>query len=156
MLPSAFQVINFPVQYAFEQFEAQTDANNSFRALGWYAAGMIAAPLNTILTPVTIIADPIIGAVEALFAYFQTNPTLSPADIAWKKMVASPIQQIIHFGVTAAGIPFVLVTILFWTILEGTSEILISILPDALNHKQINIFYNGGMRDPETNESAFD
>lgn len=148
MLPSAFQIINFPVNRSFELVKS-----GGCKAFAGYLFGVIALPLNIALTPVTIIADVIIGLAEALFAYTRNNPTCSAGDIAWKKIIASPTQQITYFFVTTlCYIP--VITLLFWGVVEGFAEAVVSSLPDTLNHNQLNIFYHGGMKDVDTNAST--
>jgi len=132
----------------------------------------VALPTITCLTPVTIVADIVVGVVEIAFASYKGCDKENLLRIAHIKFIASPIQQMTHITVSAlsalAGASFIFIywqgELPFVACLIGSgafssvpgyvfSQYTVGkILPQFLRPGGFNIFIDGGANDVHGNK----
>jgi len=139
VLPSAAVIAEAPLYYATA---ACYSYNAGYVAIG-YLSGLIALPISIASTPVTIVADIVIGIGEAIIAASKGTDKNEIQEILFKKVIASPIQQLVSTIIKIVS----LLVFPFWFLGYLFGEQCIESLPDCINHKRINIFINDGTRD---------
>lgn len=184
MLPSSFQLAEAPTYISWQIFQSseklwnQETANSSQRfinrtlailaGVGGYVGGIIALPITLACTPVTIVADVVVGIAECFFCYHHGLSGNDIKKIAHKKFIASPLQQFIFCSAAISTIvaansillggcflylanpylaPFALSS--FWTVGYAMGQVAVGKLPSNLNHQSFNIFINGGSGETE-------
>lgn len=185
LLPSAFQIAECPTYLCWKAMKHADALWNRDEAtsgellknrtiavlagLGGYIGGMCAVPFTLCCTPVTLLADLVIGACE--YAYCLKKGLLQ-ADldiIKHRKFFVSPCQHltfclgaiaslgIIWIPVLARMSPFIptiglkaawmegfKVSLIFWTIGYAFGQVAVGQLPQSFNHHSFNIFIGGG------------
>ncbi|MDP1609015.1 MAG: J domain-containing protein [Chlamydiales bacterium] len=183
MLPSVFQLAEAPTYIAWQALQSseklwnQESANSSHRfinrtlailsGVGGYVGGMIALPITLACTPVTIVADVVIGIAECSFCYYHGLSGNDIKKIAHRKFVISPLQQFIFCSAAISAIVIAnvifsggyLLTLsnplahslssIFWTFGYAAGQVSVGKLPSNLNHQSFNIFINGGSGETE-------
>jgi hypothetical protein len=160
LLPSFFQYVEAPSHYAYDLVKS----DSAFKIAQGFFLGWVALPITLASTPVTILADMIAGVVEGGMQMYTNGFDQEAKTILYKKLVASPVQQI-TFTSTAVGVAWLIIKIgrhihvgfLFglWTCSYFAGQWAVSMLPNSLNHKQINIFFKRGLREAGTGNSFF-
>lgn len=164
--PSAFQWAESPLHTLNEELNKNTQ---DIYTLGWVVAGWyVYWPVAMCATPITCMADIVAGIAEALFYSSSQSHALS---IFQKKLIASPIQHLVFFGVNMSlpAIPlipvlislapyrlkimFILFDIVLYAPLMGLllyqlTQRAVSKLPNWARPEGFNIFTNGGSLGP--------
>ncbi|MBS0648525.1 MAG: J domain-containing protein [Verrucomicrobia bacterium] len=195
-IPSAFQLIEYPTRYVHDEFiktiknkirpRWQTSLERTrllqwlkvnadfelpnFNSAKWYVAGMVVYPLVFCGTPLTILADMIVGIAETAFCFYHGFSRYDLLEIAKRKIIVSPTQQLMYlmmssavpamtlFGVWLKAPPgrikrhqwiiqWVASQALFWYPNYSIGQQWIGQLPRYLNYHRFNIFIGGGAKD---------
>lgn len=117
-------------------------SGNPELAISGTICGWIALPLSLPFTPIAIVADMVIGIVESIFVALSGYDLKTALDLAIKKLVISPIQQIIVL-ITRIAL-FILIPPI-WSLSYEASIGIIKILPDSINHKRFDIFIDSSI-----------
>ncbi len=164
LLPSAFQLAEAPTYFAWklflfaEQQWSKGDADSFdglkkrtfavFSGIGGYLGGMAALPITLACTPVTIVADIVVGIAECSFCYYHGLSGNDLKKIAHRKFIIAPLQQATFCAAAISAIiaiHFIFSCVIFyWPFGYALGQVAISKLPSHLNHRSFNIFINGG------------
>jgi hypothetical protein len=102
---SAFTVIEKPLRFFYDQYEAPN--GNSYRPKNYlmYLGGMVVYPLVICAAPFSMVADMTIGVAECIFCAIVRRDSLADiADLAKKKLVVSPLHHL-TFIITSLALP---------------------------------------------------
>lgn len=190
LLPSAFRIAELPtyacwkaLKYASSLIEQSNITKDRFECykkrtfsvllgVSGFLGGMVAYPLMLCSTPVTILADIIIGIAECAFCLYQEVSKEDLLIIAHRKFVVSPCQQLSFLlGSQFGGISFAIIIFpsfvssqiafttiaatafkasmcfncLFWLFAYSSGQSYsLERLPKALNDPSFNIFIESG------------
>jgi hypothetical protein len=160
LFPSFFQYAEAPSHYAYDLVKS----DSALRKVGGFFLGWVALPITLASTPVTILADMVAGIVEGGRRIFKNGFDQEVKSILYQKCVASPVQQI-TFTSTTVGVAWLIIKIgsrfcppllvALWTGPYFAGQWAVSMLPNSLNHQQINIFFERGLREASTGDSDF-
>lgn len=171
-LPSAFQLIDIPIQYMHGTVESAHPQGGNPRIVPFFAAyfggGFVVYCIAVCATPVTIVADMVAGVAECAFCTLKGYSSAEIASLAKKKFLVSPLHQLI-FLATATVIPILLTPLLTlrmrlsvvptngefinsiaayiffaWPLMYMFTQSTINDLSPEWNHRQFNIFYDRG------------
>lgn len=143
-LPSAFRIGQIPalmsLDLILDGFQSCTHSipRRVASITSGYLIGFVAMPIHLASIPVSIVADVVIGVAEAIFIAKKGAPRKDIQELLFKKLVASPIQQLTYGAVT--GTLFYAIP-LIWPLTCCTGVATILLLPNSINHKRIHIFY---------------
>ncbi|MGD2168616.1 MAG: hypothetical protein PVI40_00045 [Chlamydiota bacterium] len=156
-LPSAFKIAECPTYLCWQLIKSSENLwnkrtssnielykNRSFAVLsgmGGFIGGIKAIQITIAATPITIIADLVVGVVECVFNYYHKANNNDVSAIAYRKLVISPCQQI-TFYLTSYFIN--ILAIPFWSIPYGMGQIAVGRLPKVFDYHLFNIFINEG------------
>ena len=118
-----------------------------------FLSGFVATPISIAFTPVGIVADVVIGIAEAVFLTYKGANNKAVQELIFKKIILSPAHQTLS---VIAKITIFVILPICWPFSYAGSQSIITILPDYLNHKKMNIFINGGITDKDSTKTAFD
>lgn len=171
-LPSAFQLIDAPIHFMHERTRSAQDnlgPRKDIKFLTGWLAGFPVYCIAVCATPVTIVADMVIGVTECAFCALKGLPSSDIASLAKKKILVAPLHQMI-FLIHAIGLGILfcpcvawqrfrlipnreevigaIATYIFlgWPLMYQFTQFYISNLSPEWNHRQFNIFYQTGAR----------
>src|SRR3954464_13150716 len=104
-IPSAFTCVEKPLRYVYDRYDplSPDDAPNM------YLAGIVVYPLIICATPVTMVADIMIGVAECAFCTLRGDSLQNVAELAKKKIIISPLHHLILATTSLAESAFVIV-----------------------------------------------
>ncbi len=178
--PSAFKIAEFPTHLCWESIKSaeklfQSDTNSIpelvknrtiavLYGVGGYLGGMIALPVTLCLTPITLLADIVVGVAEILFCIYHGANKEDLYVIAHRKFAISPCQHLTFClgAIAGLGISSFFVgsftfggALIFWSLGYALGQKATSMLPESLNDSSFNIFIGGGSGEGDDNESWF-
>lgn len=188
LLPSAFKIAEIPTYICWKSLKLSTslwnrDAVNRWEQFknrtiavlagtGGYLGGIVALPITICLTPLTLLADVIIGIAECVFCIYKGLGKEDLSIIAHRKLIISPCQHltfclgaIAGLGVAQLFVSFYALnprlsfkcSLLFWTMGYACGQTAVGLLPKSLNHQSLNIFIGGGSGEgPDEQEKWLD
>lgn len=175
LLPSAFKIAESPTYLCWKSIkfsESLWDRNSAdnweqFKnrtiavivGIGGYLGGIVALPITIYLTPITLLADIIVGASECIFCAYKGLKQEDISIIAHRKFIISPCQHLTFClgAITGLGAAWLLVaaytanpwigfkaSLVFWSMGYAVGQKAVGLLPKSLNHQSLNIFIGGG------------
>ncbi|PIS00716.1 MAG: hypothetical protein COT84_06105 [Chlamydiae bacterium CG10_big_fil_rev_8_21_14_0_10_35_9] len=156
-LPSAFKIAEYPTYLCWQLIKSsenlwnkQTSSNielyknRSLAVLSGvvgFTGGIKAIQITIAATPITIMADLVVGAAECVFNYYHKANNNDVSAIAYRKLVISPCQQITFYltsyFINTLAIPF-------WSAPYSVGQLAVGRLPKVFDYHLFNIFINGG------------
>lgn len=131
-LPSCAYIADLPVYLSFKGIKS----GNPEQAIAGALCGFFAVPLSVALTPLTIVADVIVGVVETLFVLFAGYGVKEAMNLGLKKIILSPLHQLLAMvtKIVVFAIP------ILWSLSYEASIGIIKMLPNSINHTKFSIF----------------
>jgi hypothetical protein len=186
LLPSAFKIAESPTYLCwksikfseslwnrncannYEQFKNRTFA--VLLGISSYLGGIVALPITIGLTPLTLLADIIVGIAECIFCLYKGLAKEDLSIIAHRKFVISPCQHLTFClgAITGLGLAWLVSisrlnlwsfkgSLLFWSMGYAFGQKAVGLLPKSLNHQSLNIFIGGGSGEgPDEQEKWLD
>lgn len=175
LLPSAFKIAESPTYLCWKAIKFSESLWNRNSADNWeqfknrtlaiivgtsgYLGGMVALPITICLTPITLLADIVVGATECVFCFYKGLEKEDISIIAHRKFIISPCQHLTFClgAITGLGVAWFLVSgytinpwigfkasLVIWSMGYAFGQVAVGLLPKNLNHQSLNIFIGGG------------
>ena len=181
LLPSAFKIAESPTYLSWKSIRFSESLWNQNSANNWeqfknrtiaflvgisgYLGGMVALPITLCLTPLTLVADIVVGASECVFCLYKGLTKEDISIIAHRKFIISPCQHLTFClgAITALGVAWLVIfvyasspvyalypwlefqpALIFWPMGYSSGQAAVGLLPTSLDHQSLNIFIGEG------------